>query len=55
VIVQLQHLMTQGREEFKKLLDEVMDGVTLVSQMINAAAQNRTQIIANQLGSGMSV
>lgn len=55
VIVQLQHLMTQGREEFKKLLDEIMDGVTLVSQMINAAAQNHTQIIANQLGSGMSV
>jgi len=55
IIARLQHQLEEGREDVKKVLEAIMEGMTLVSQMINASNQNRTQINANLVGKGMSV
>lgn len=55
VISKLQRQMEQDTEDFKKILTEIMDGMTLVSQMINSAAQSRSQITANIFGKGPTV
>lgn len=47
VIAKLMAAMEEHREEFKKILDEIQQGVTVVSQMINAASSSRSQIAVN--------
>lgn len=54
-MVKLQQQMEDARKDLKKALDELMDGISLVSQMINAASQSRAQISKNLLGRSMSV
>lgn len=46
-IAKLQKQMEEGREDLKKVLDEMMEGMNIVSQMINAAGQSRAQLSAN--------
>lgn len=45
IIARLSKQMEDDREELKKVLQQMMDGVTVVSQMIAAAADSRSQII----------
>jgi hypothetical protein len=47
LIAKLQKQMEDDREEIKKVLQEIMDGMNLVSQMINDAGQSRSQLAAN--------
>lgn len=47
VILKLQKQMEDDREEIKKVLDQIMEGMNIVSQMINAAADSRAQLSAN--------
>ena len=54
LIVKLQKDMEDGKDEIKKVIDEIMESITLVSQMINSGAQNRAQIISNMGGSRMN-
>jgi hypothetical protein len=55
VIAKLQKQMEDSRDDLKKVMDQLMDGMTIVSQMINAAADNRSQITANLGGKGATV
>lgn len=55
VIAKLQKQMEEDREQLKKVLDEIMEGVNLVSQMINSAAQSRSQISANMGGKAATI
>lgn len=50
LIAMLQQQMEDGREDLKKVLDEMMDGMNIVSQMINSAGQSQHQITANLSG-----
>ncbi|MBW7899919.1 MAG: type III secretion system translocon subunit SctE [Rhodocyclaceae bacterium] len=52
VIVKLQQQMEDEREQIKKVIDEIMEGVNIVSQMINAAGDSRSQVTANLTGKG---
>ena len=45
IIAKLSKQMEDDREDLKKILQQMMDGVTIVSQMISAAADSRSQII----------
>jgi hypothetical protein len=55
VIAKLQKQMEEDREQLKKVLDEIMEGVNMVSQMINSAAQSRSQISANLGGKAATI
>src|SRR5205814_10605046 len=55
IITKLQAQMENDREEIKKVLQEIMDGANLVSQMLASAAQSRSQIAGNLVGKGHSV
>ncbi len=54
-IAKLQQQMEEGREDIKKVLDEVMEGMNIVNQMISASNANRAQINANMTGKGQSI
>ena len=41
--------------EIKKVLDQIMEGMNIVSQMINGAAQSRSQISANLAGKSQTI
>ena len=45
--------MEDDREDVKKVLNEMMEGMNIVSQMIASAGQSRAQLTAN-LSSGKS-
>lgn len=47
MIAKLTKQMEEDREDIKKVMDEMMEGMNIVSQMINAAGQSRAQISAN--------
>lgn len=47
IIAKLQKQMEDDREQIKKVLDEIMEGVNIVSKMINDAASSRTQLAGN--------
>lgn len=55
LIAMLQQQMEENREEMKKVLDEMMEGMNIVSQMINSAGQSRAQINANLTGRGQII
>ncbi len=55
VIAKLQQQMEDDRAQMKKVLDEIMQGANLVSQMINAAGDSRTQIAAHLNGKGQMI
>lgn len=50
LIAALQQQMEENREEIKKVIDEMMEGMNIVSRMINAAGQSREQISSNMTG-----
>lgn len=47
IILKLQKQMEEDREELKKVIDQLMEGMNVVTQMINAAANSRSQLAAN--------
>lgn len=47
MIAKLQQQMENDREDIKKVMQEIMDGMNVVSQMINSAGESRSQIAAN--------
>ena len=53
IMLKLQQQMQEDRDEIKKIVEEIQQGVSLVSQMINAAGESRSQISAN-LGKSMA-
>jgi len=53
IIAKLQKQMEDDREDVKKVLNEMMEGMNIVSQMIASAGQSRAQLTAN-LSSGKS-
>ncbi len=55
IIAKLQKQMEDDREEIKKVLQQIMDGVQLVSQMINSASDSRSQLAANMVGKGQTI
>lgn len=55
VIAKLQQQMENDREDIKKVMQEMMDGMNVVSQMINSASQSRAQIAAQMGGRGQSI
>lgn len=50
LILMLQQQMEENREEMKKVLDEMMQGMNIVNQMIHSAGQSRAQITSNLSG-----
>ncbi|WYX11409.1 hypothetical protein WJ978_11220 [Achromobacter xylosoxidans] len=47
MMVKLQQQMDEGREEIKKVMQQIEDGIQAVSQMINGTADSMAQITAN--------
>jgi transloator len=47
IITKLMKQMEEDREYIKKVMDEIQEGMTLVSQIIAAGAQSRTQLSTN--------
>ena len=43
----IQKFMEENQDDVKKLVQEIMENATLVSQMINAAGSTRSAINAN--------
>lgn len=50
VLAKMQKQMEEDREEIKKVMDQMMEGMNIVSQMINSAGESRAQISANLSG-----
>ncbi|MNW19730.1 hypothetical protein D3C71_2198490 [compost metagenome] len=55
MIAKLQQQMEGDREDIKKVMDEIMEGMNIVSQMITSAHENRSQISARMTGKGMTI
>lgn len=55
LIAKLQKQMEDDREDIKKVLDEIMEGINIVSQMINSAGQSRSQIASNLGGKNQPI
>ena len=55
IIAKLQQQMEEGREDIKKVLDEIMEGMNIVSQMISASNASRSQITSNLTGKGQTI
>lgn len=55
IIAKLQQQMEENREELKKVIDEMMEGMNIVSQMINSAGQSRAQISSNLSGKAQTI
>lgn len=47
LIAKLQKSMEEDREEIKKVMQQMQDGIQIVNQMIAGAAQSRSQLSAN--------
>ena len=54
LLIKLQKDMEEGKDDIKKVIDQIMESMTLVSQMINSGAQNRAQINSNMGGGRMN-
>jgi len=48
LLVKLNQAMEEGREDIKKLIEQMQDGALLVSRMIQGNAESMRQIISNQ-------
>lgn len=55
VILKLQKQMEDDREAIKKVMQEMMDGISTVSQMINAGAVSQMQISSNIAGQRQAI
>ncbi|WP_298208972.1 type III secretion system translocon subunit SctE [Acidovorax sp.] len=55
IIAKLQKQMEEDREEIKKVLDEMMEGMNIVSKMINSAGESRAQISSNLSGKTQTI
>ncbi|WP_428000745.1 type III secretion system translocon subunit SctE [Acidovorax sp.] len=55
IIAKLQKAMEEDREEIKKVMDQMMEGMNIVSQMINSAGESRAQISANLSGRAQTI
>jgi transloator len=55
MIAKLSQAMEEDREQIKKVLDEIMEGMNIVSKMINEAAQSNTQLARNIVGKGQTI
>lgn len=55
ILAKLQKQMEDDREEIKKVLEQMMEGMNVVSQMINSAGQSRAQITANLSGKAQTI
>lgn len=53
MLIKLQAQMEEDQDDLKKVVQQMQDGLTVVSQMIAAAGENRSQIAAN-LGRSMA-
>lgn len=47
LLIKLQQKMEEEREEIKKVVEQIMDGYSVVSQMFDSAASSRQQLTAN--------
>lgn len=47
LLIKLQQKMEEEREEIRKVIEEIMEGYNVVSQMFESAASSRQQITAN--------
>ena len=47
MLVKLQAQMEEDQEQIKKVVEEIQNGLSVVSQMIAAAGESRSQIAAN--------
>lgn len=55
IIAKLQKQMEEDREDIKKVLDEMMEGMNIVSKMINSAGESRAQISSNLSGKTQTI
>lgn len=55
MILKLQKSMEDDREDVKKVIQEMMDGLNIVSQMIAGASNSRMQIASNMSGKGQTI
>lgn len=55
MILKLQKSMEDDREDVKKVIQEMMDGLNIVSQMIAGASNSRLQIASNLSGKGQAI
>jgi hypothetical protein len=55
IIAKLQKQMEEDRDEIKKVMDEMMEGMNIVTQMIAGAAQSRSQITSSLSGKGQTI
>jgi hypothetical protein len=55
ILAKLQKQMEDDRDQIKKVLDDVMQGMTIVSQMISAASSSRSQIAGNLVGKSQTI
>lgn len=55
MILKLQKSMEDDREDVKKVIQEMMDGLNIVSQMIAGASNSRSQIASNLTGKGQTI
>ena len=55
MIMKLQKSMEDDREDVKKVIQEMMDGLNIVSQMIAGASNSRLQIASNLTGKGQTI
>jgi len=53
MLVKLQAQMEEDQEQIKKVVEEIQNGLSVVSQMIASAGESRSQIAAN-LGRSMA-
>lgn len=55
IIAKLQKQMDEDRDEIKKVLDQMMEGMNIVSKMINSAGESRAQITSNLSGKAQTI
>ncbi|RYF38779.1 MAG: hypothetical protein EOO27_50260, partial [Comamonadaceae bacterium] len=55
IIAKLQKQMDEDRDEIKKVLDQMMEGMNIVSKMINSAGESRAQISSNLSGKAQTI
>ena len=55
ILMKMQQKMEEEREEIRKVIEQIMDGYNVVTQMFSSAAESRQQISANIGGRGAVV
>jgi len=55
ILAKMQKQMEEDREEIKKVMDQMMEGMNIVSQMIASAGESRAQISANLSGRAQTI